>query len=358
MPSPHGAFSGRWGLPETGSGLPTVVVVGSAHMDLIATADRLPVRGETLPGRHLGIHPGGKGLNQAVQVALAGARSVFLGRLGGDDFGRRLRSSLVEKGVVTDWLRDDERLATGASTVFVGEDGDYCSVVFPGAGLSLSKEDIAEARDAFAGARAVVAQLELPVETIGSALEIGRRVGATTILNAAPAPESAAVLASIFPLVDILVVNQVEAAMLVGGGKGGGANAEAREVLRQICSDHGIGSAVLTLGSDGAVVLAEGRLEEIIGHRVAVVDDIGAGDAFVGTMVAHLAGGAALTTATRRGNAAGALAVTGSGAYDSLPSAAAVDQFLKAGIRAAGTRLAQASAVVAPRPASTTKFAS
>jgi len=303
-----------------------VVVVGSVHMDLVATADRLPARGETLPGWALGIHPGGKGGNQAVQVALAGARSVMLGRVGRDDFGFRLRAALEEKGVVLDWLSDDDRHPTGASTVLVGQDGDYCSIIVPGASLALTPDRVADARTAFETATAVVAQLELPVETVAAALTLGQEAGALTILNAAPAPENPRVLDGLLSLVDVLVVNEVEAAMLAGRKPetGGGID----EVLAELASSFGIRRLVVTLGSRGAVVIDDSRREWLEGHRVEVVDAVGAGDAFVGTLAASLAHGATFETAARRANTAGALAVTRAGAYDALPTASEVDRFL------------------------------
>ena len=313
-------------MPESAVSGPTVVVVGSVHMDLVATADRLPARGETLPGRTLTIHPGGKGGNQAVQVSLAGARSVMLGRVGGDAFGAQLRAALVGKGVVLDWLEEDAELSTGASTVLVGEGGDYCSVIVPGASLALTPERVDAALPCFAAARVVVAQLELSIETVKAALARGRAAGAITVLNAAPAPSVADALDLVLSLVDVLVVNEVEARMLSGNPPHLGEAIE--ELRRRFLAGGRHRGLVVTLGAAGALIEFGGRRERLRAHSVHAIDAIGAGDAFVGTMAASLALGARLDAAARRGNAAGALAATVAGAYDAFPTSAAVDAFL------------------------------
>lgn len=308
---------------------PKVVVVGSAHVDLVAGADRLPVRGETLPGHRFAIHPGGKGANQAVQAALAGAQAVMIGRVGDDEFGRRLRSALAAKGVDVSGVGVDPSLPTGASVVLTGDhDGDYASIVVAGASRGLTPEQLDHAADRFAGAAVVLAQLEIAAESSAQALRIGRRADATTILNAAPAPPSVASLRAFQGLIDVLVVNAVEAAMLTGRPTGEGERIQVEAVAAELRGLTGAAAVLITLGADGAAALSSAGYVSIPGRRVAVVDTIGAGDAFAGTVAVALAAGRGLEEAIARGVAAGALAVGTAGAYDALPTAAAVDALL------------------------------
>jgi len=315
-----------------GRGAPGVVVVGSVHTDFVTSADRLPGRGETLPGHRFGEFPGGKGDNQAIAVARAGARSRLLGRVGRDAQGQRLRAALAAKGVDVAWLGEDPEAGTGASAVLVGAEGDYASIVVPGASARLSSADVARARPAFAASRVVVGQLEIAPAVTLAALSLGGRLGSITVLNAPPAPTDPASLPSgLWRAVNVVVVNRVEAAMLLRRHPGSPADGE-RDAL-DLARGFGLRSAVVTLGETGTAVASDGATWREAGFRVDALDAIGAGDAFVGFLVASLAAGADLTAAVRRANAAGALAVTRSGAYDAAPTAAEVEALLASASR-------------------------
>lgn len=313
---------------------PGVMVVGSVHTDFVAAAARLPVPGETLPGHRFGEFPGGKGGNQAIAAAQAGSRTVFVGRVGRDERGRRLRAALAAKGVEIAWLGEDATTATGASAVLVGAAGDYASIIVPGASGRLSAKEIEAARLAFAASRVVVGQLEIDPAITLAALRLGKRLGLTTVLNAAPAPADAAALpAGFWREVDLLVANRVEAAMLLAcqpdaAGEDGGA--------ADLAQRFGLPAVLVTLGPAGAAAAEGGNVWHEVGFPVGAVDAIGAGDAFVGYLAAALAAGATLAEAVRRANAAGALAVTRPGAYDAAPPAAAVETFMAS--MAAGDR--------------------
>lgn len=304
--------------------MPGVVVVGSVHVDLVASAARLPRSGETLPGTGFAIHPGGKGGNQAVQVALIGVESTMIGRVGCDPFGDRLRSALRAKGVDTTYLLVDREAPTGASTVLTGENGDYASVIVPGAAGRLGRGDLERARSAFDWADVLLLQLEIDPKTVATAVEMGKAAGLTVVLNAAPAPaDSAQLPARIWDGVDVLIVNQVEAEMLSGQAIDDGPTAEA--VGATLLHRYALSSVVVTLGADGSVLVrGDGVLRIDAWPIPSVVDTIGAGDAFAGTLAGSLARGATLEEAVRLGNAAGARA----GAYDALPTADAIQAFM------------------------------
>lgn len=303
--------------------MPAVVVVGSVHVDLVASAARLPLRGETLSGTGFAIHPGGKGGNQAVQVALSGVGSTMIGRVGRDPFGKRLRAALQAKGVDTTHLSRDPKAPTGSSTVLTGEDGDYASVIVPGAAGRLDRGDLVAARAAFDAADVLLLQLEIATETVAAAVEIGIAAGLTVILNAAPAPAAPNDLPlAVWRGIDVLIVNQVEAEMLSGRPVHGidGAGGAGRSVM----SRWGVKAVIITLGADGVLLVRGDGVRRYRAWPVPVIDTIGAGDAFAGTVAASIAGGMTVEESVLLGNAAGALAVTRAGAYDALPRVEAV----------------------------------
>ncbi|WP_088289476.1 ribokinase [Kineosporia sp. A_224] len=290
-----------------------VVVVGSANADLVIRVERRPGAGETVLGGDVATIPGGKGANQAVAAARVaqgtGVAVRFVGRVGDDEHGAMLRASLASSGVDVALLATADR-ATGAALILVDPDGDNSIVVSPGANAAVTPED---ARcDAVAGATVVVLQREVPAEVSLAAAEHAR---GTVVLNLAPAgPVPDALLAR----TDVLVVNEHEAALLIGEpvGDGGLAPAEAAGRLRAL----GPGAAVITLGAQGAYAQDGAGDAWARPPAVEVVDTTGAGDAFVGALAASLARGASVTESLGTAVVVGALAVTKQGAQPSFPT--------------------------------------
>jgi ribokinase len=309
--------------PPTG-----VIVVGSVHMDVVATADRLPAKGESVVGHRVALSPGGKAGNQAAQAALNDARTFLVGRVGDDVFGERLRAELAGTGVDTTYLTTDSQAATGVSPVLTGADGEYASIIVPGAGQRLESEDLDAARDAFARSAVLLLQLEIPVRISAHAARLARSLGARVIFNASPAPAGAeAIPEAMWSIVDVLLVNGVEAerlsGMLVANVPGA---VKASEGLRQ---RFGIPTVIVTLGGQGVFALDDLGVRHLPAWPVSVVETIGAGDAFAGVLASELARGRQLDDALPLANAAGALAVTRSGAHDALPTGAQIRAFLK-----------------------------
>ncbi len=304
---------------------PTVVVLGSVHMDLIATADRLPGRGESVGGGVFTMAPGGKGGNQACQFVLAGARAHMVTRLGADAFGRELLGGLQAKGVDTALVALDPDHPTGASTVLAAE-GDYSSIIAPGAAALLSAEDVERARPIMERADALILQLELPVAVSAMAAEIAAAGGKRVILNASPAPDSAeAIPEALWRATSVLAVNRVEAGRLLGRPVDGGpAEVDVVDLAQRL----GIETVVMTLGTDGVVAVQGSAAVHQPAFPAEVVDAVGAGDAFLGVFVTALLKGLSLAEALRRGAAAGALAVSRRGVYAALPTRAEVDRLL------------------------------
>lgn len=309
--------------------IPSVTVVGSVHMDLVATASRLPARGETVTGEAFSMQPGGKGGNQAVQVARCGVRSCFVGCIGDDFFGRQLEESLRNYGVNTTYLRVDASTPSGASTVLVGEAGDYGSIVVLGAGSNVSTEDIDLALPALGESQILLAQLELSAPTVIHAVKVAKALGQRIVLNAAPAPADwTSFPRSFWTGIDVLIVNQVEAAALSGMRADDAVDVNHAAIA--IAESMHVGAVVVTAGAAGAVLVSPSRVTRYPAWPVHVVNTIGAGDAFTGTLAAALAGGTKLDLAMPRAIAAASIAVTRAGAYDGLPSGDEVEAFLNA----------------------------
>ncbi|MCC2627359.1 MAG: ribokinase [Thermomicrobiales bacterium] len=309
-----------------------VCVVGSVHMDVVATADRLPAAGESVVGHRVALSPGGKAGNQAAQAALNGARTFLIGRVGRDVFGDQLRGALARTGVDTTYLIADAQEATGISPVFTGADGEYASIIVPGAGQRLQAEDIEAARDAFARSAVLLIQGEIPIQLSAHAARLARSLGGRVIFNASPAPaDAAAIPDDLWSAVDVLLVNATEAERLSGMPVAGvPAAVMAGEALQRRL---GIPTVIMTLGGLGAIALDERGTRHLPSWPVPVVETIGAGDAFAGVLASELARGRQLDEALPLANAAGALAVTRPGAHDALPTGAHIQAFLKEGQR-------------------------
>lgn len=297
-----------------------VVVVGSINMDLVIRSPRFPEPGETLMGSDFARFPGGKGANQAVAAARQGADTLMMGAVGADPFGDMLRDTLAAAGVGIGGVRVADA-PTGVALITVAG-GENTIVVAAGANHSLAA-DVESL--AIGPGDIMLAQLETPLAVTRAAFERARALGATTLLNAAPADRGAL---NLLPLADLLVVNQTELGIMSGTPLPG--RAEVGEVADRM--RHLPASAqqriVVTLGARGVVAFGAGDSFSAPGNDVAVVDTTGAGDCFVGVLAAGLAAGLDLPTALTRANAAAALSVGRAGAAPSMPTAAEVDAFL------------------------------
>lgn len=302
-----------------------VTVVGSLNMDLVICAPRIPQRGETIIGSDFRTLPGGKGANQAVAAARLGAQVSMVGRVGDDAFAVSLLGNLAASGVDYTHVFRDSGAATGVALIVVDEAGDNSLVVASGANMRLSPDDVDAARSAIAAADVLLLQLESPLESVSRAAQVARAHGVRVILNPAPArPLPADLLA----LVDVLIPNESETALLTGMPVKDQIEAEAAAAaLREM----GVETVILTLGERGALLAGAGEGRLFPAFRVTPVDTTAAGDAFVGGLAVALAEGKPLADAVRWGNAAGALATTQLGAQPSLPGRQSLEIFLTTG---------------------------
>jgi ribokinase len=282
-----------------------VLVVGSANADLVVSVDRRPEGGETVLGGDTMVSPGGKGANTAVAAARLGADVALLGAVGDDPYGAMLLDSLRSSDVQTGFVHIAER-PTGIAYITVTPDGENSIIVSPGANTTLRPADLDATLD---GTKIMVASMEIPLPTVERAVAAAAESGVRAVLNLSPAakvsPDSLAAL-------DVLLVNEHEAAWLLGTGRRPGEN--VRKLL-----DLGPAAVVVTLGARGAVVVTRGGVTAVPSPEVKVVDTTGAGDAFAGALAASLADGAGLVDAAHKAVKVAAVSVTRPGAQPSYP---------------------------------------
>jgi ribokinase len=290
-----------------------VCVVGSANMDLVTRTAVLPQPGQTVVGLSFDTFSGGKGANQAVAAARAGARVSFVGCVGDDAYGAQLQRGLLAEDINTHYVAVEQGLPSGIALITVDDDGQNSIVVVPGANGALRVAAVQAAQREIAKCNVLVLQLETPLESAFAAATIARQAGALVILNPAPARP---LPHELLGLCDVLVPNAGEAALITGHPVDTRADALAagRLLLAQ-----GVGSVIITLGGNGALLVTPDEQQYVPAFPVQVVDTTAAGDAFVGAYAAARANGAANNVALRWATAAGALATTRAGAQPALP---------------------------------------
>ncbi len=293
--------------------LPKITVVGSLNMDLIVRTPRIPSPGETIIGSGFHTAPGGKGANQAVAAARLGARVSMVGRVGKDEFAATLLENLTLANVNTQFIIQDPEAPTGVALIEVDDSGENSIVVASGANMRVTSLDVDAAQEAISAADLLLLQLGIPLKTVLQAAVLAKRKNVTVILNPAPARK---LTSELLNLVDILIPNETETAMLTGLPVG--SQSEIRAAASSLLTS-GVKTVILTLGENGALLTQEGKSDIFPAFQVSPVDTTAAGDAFVGGFAVALAEGKSMTEAIRWGNAAGALATTRLGAQPSLP---------------------------------------
>ncbi|NDL59069.1 ribokinase [Phytoactinopolyspora mesophila] len=302
----------------------TIVVLGSANMDLVVSTERAPDMGETVTGRTFRTVPGGKGANQALAAARAGGTVRFLGAVGDDEFGHRIQRLLSADGVDVSGMTASNE-PTGTAHITVDGGGGNSIIVVPGAnGTVTTLTD--EHRGVISSAATLLLQLELPLKLVTEASAFARWAGVRTVLTPAPViPLPEALLDN----VDLLVANEHEAAVLAGHPGTGSAIDEAEAMARTLAKRTK--EVVVTLGDQGAMYASgAGAPVHVPAFEVDAVDTTAAGDTFVGVLAAGLAEDLPAEVALRRASAAAALAVKRFGASTSMPTRREIDKFLAA----------------------------
>ena len=283
-----------------------VVVVGSLHLDIMVEAPRFPGRDETLMGSAWRYKCGGKGGNQAVAAASSDVRTAFVGRVGRDDFGERLCNNLKSAGVDISYVEVDAACASGMSVAIQEADGEYGAVVVSGANGAIDPEKVAKDWSSLWNCKVLLLQNEIPEAVNISAAKAMKTSSGQVLLNAAPVR---AMSPALLDLVDVLIVNRVEAAMLAGFAVESVVDAErAASELATTARD-----VVVTLGGEGLVLRTRGgTVSHIAAVPVTVQSSHGAGDCFCGTLAARLSQGNALGDACQQASAAAAAFVSAS----------------------------------------------
>ena len=306
-------------------GAPGVVVLGGINMDLVTYSGRFPGEGETIAGERFLTYAGGKGANQAVAAARMGARTAMVGRVGDDIFGPQLVEGLRSEGIDVSWVSVAAGASSGIASISVDRTGQNRIVQVLGANSTCDGAQASATATVLLGADTLMLQLEVPMEVSLAAAREARAQGKTVILDPGPVRVMPPAL---LRYCNIVTPNETEAEAIVGFPVNGrDAAARAAETLLS----RGAESAVVKLGAQGAYY-ASGRESGFqAAFAVRAVDTVAAGDAFNGALAVCLAEGMPLAEAVRVACAAGALAVTTTGAQDSMPTRAAVDNLLASG---------------------------
>lgn len=299
-----------------------VVVVGSYNTDLTIKTSRIPHLGETVIGGVFSEGRGGKGANQAVAAARAGAEVSLIARVGNDTHGQEGMQRLISEHINTQYVIHDPEFTTGVAFIVVDEHGENSIVVASGANGQLSPLDIEKAENAVSTANVLLVQLETPLAAVQSAVRMARSNGAVVILNPAPAQS---LQSELLCDVDIITPNRLEAEMITGMRVSG--EASLRIVARQIL-DYGVRHVIITLGQRGILSATNNAIELIPAYKVHAVDSTGAGDVFSGSLAAFLADGMTMEESTRMAIASASISVTRMGALLSAPLRAEIERFM------------------------------
>jgi ribokinase len=280
-----------------------VIVCGSLHLDIVVNAPALPRVDETAVGSAWKKVCGGKGGNQAVQAAKAGARTAMIGCIGDDEFGKTLIENLNKGNVDHSAIIVDPALGTGMSVAILQDDGEYGAVIVSGSNTKIDPKKVQSQWSALGGAKVLILQNEIPHAANVAAARAAKSSGAQVVLNAAPARELGS---DLLELIDVLIVNRIEAEAMCGHRVD--SRTSARMAMSKLASKAK--SVVITLGGEG-VVVGSNEVIEVEPITVKVVSTHGAGDCFVGVLAAQLASGATLIEACRTANSRAAAFVSG-----------------------------------------------
>lgn len=310
--------------------MPDILVVGSLNADLVVRTSRFPLPGETISGGDLQVIPGGKGANQAVAAARLRAKVSMLGRVGKDNFGDFLLNNLKSNNVDTQLVQRDDA-STGTAIIVVDSNGQNNIVLSAGANGKVSSADVEHA--SFFHHKLLLLQLEIPIETVLSAAQHAKENNVGVILNPAPAKE---IPGELIALVDFIIPNENELGLLTGMDVN---DIPSTERAAQVLLQRGAKNVIVTLGSQGALIVNAYTSKQVDTFKVNVVDTTAAGDAFIGGFATKLLESASLLVnpqeqalaiqkAVKYGCACGALATTKFGAQPSLPTKAELDNFI------------------------------
>lgn len=297
-----------------------ILVIGSSNTDMVIESPTLPCAGETVLGGLFRISPGGKGANQAVAAARAGAQVAFIAGIGDDEFGRQSRELLAAEKIDLSHLAVKKGEKSGIALIMVDRHGENIISVAPGANALLESSDLIHAAPAFLGTQLLIMQLEIPLETVEWAANYAKKLSCPLLLNPAPMP-AGGLSDKLLAMVDILTPNEGELRALVPNAAS--LEAAAAEVLAR-----GPKLLVVTRGADGVTVFSAEENFSQSAFSIQVVDTVGAGDCFSATLGVAWAEGQPLKKAVRFATAAAALSTTVAGAQPAMPEREIIERLL------------------------------
>ncbi len=289
-----------------------VLVIGSYNEGLWVVGGRLPKPGETVIGDHFDMGPGGKGSNQAIQIARLGGDVEFMVKIGKDLFGEEAKRLFEKEGIHTDYLKVDPEVHTGAGLICVDDDGQNLISVAPGANFRLTPEEIDETPGLFDSCKYLLMVLEIPVSVVYHATEKAKEKGVTVVLNPAPAQK---LDPKYLAMIDILTPNETETEVITGMAV---TDVPSATVAGRRLVDQGVGTALITMGKAGSVLVTQDQEKHFPAPEVKAVDTTGAGDAFNGGLVYALAAGKSLDEAIEFASKVGAYSVLSMGVVPGL----------------------------------------
>jgi ribokinase len=293
-------------------------------MDLVVKSPRIPAVGETILGGDFIMIPGGKGANQAVAAAKLGTEVYFIARLGDDIFAEQSLSNFKKEAVNTKYITQTKEAPSGVALITVDDTGNNVIVVAPGANQILSPDDVKRAEPDIASSGALVAQLEIPLETVEYAAQLANNCGVPFILDPAPAQKLSPKL---LKMVDVLTPNETEAQILTGIEV---TDEDSACIAAKKLLEYGVNSVIITMGAKGFLLAGNDGIESVSAVKIDAVDTTAAGDAFTGSLAVGLAQGKILYDAALFANYVAALSVTKMGAQSSMPTREAVESFVRA----------------------------
>lgn len=301
----------------------SVLVVGSANMDMVVSTPRFPKPGETVLAGEFGMYPGGKGANQAVACAKLGGEVTILAKMGKDMFSEQLTESLERDGVDVGHVFTDEDTPTGIALITVDQTGQNEILVVSGSNMNLTPAEIESEADLFDRAGIVMLQLEIPLDVVVRSVQLAKESGAAVILNPAPAAE---LPDSLLRSVDFITPNESETELLTGRTVDDhtSAVAAARTLI-----EKGVRHVILTLGERGVIHVSAEGANAFPAYSVDVVDTTAAGDAFNGALAFALSQGRTVEEAVPFANAVAGYCVTRMGAQTSMPTYGEVEDFIR-----------------------------
>jgi ribokinase len=299
-----------------------ILVIGSSNTEMLFRSPVSPSAGESILGSEFTISPGGRGVNQAIAASRAGGKVIFIGRTGNDLFGEQVIDVLRKENIDTAHVIRDESLASGISSIVVDDRGNSSMIITPGANIKLSRKDIEQNLSVDAG-DIIILQLDIPIETVRYAADLGESRGARVILNPSPAlPVSDELLKSI----SILTPSASQAEALTGITI---TDERSAELAGRILLERGLQRVIITLRSEGAMVIDNGGAEHVPGFEMKCVDNSVVNDVFNGALVVALGEGKNFYESVLFANAATAISASRPGSLISIPTRKEIEKALK-----------------------------